>query len=63
MGLILLIVLVLVLLGGLPTWPYARNWGYGPSGLAGLLVVVLLVLLFMQVIPWGYGPGPGVIRN
>ncbi len=62
MGLILLIVLVLVLLGGLPTWPYARNWGYGPSGIAGLLVVVLLVLLVMQVIPWGYGPGPVVQR-
>ena len=56
MGLLLLIVLVLLLFGGLPTWPYARNWGYGPSGIAGLLVVVLLVLLIFQVVPWGYSP-------
>jgi hypothetical protein len=54
MGLLLLIVLVLLLFGGLPTWPYARNWGYGPSGLAGLLVVVLIVLLIMDVVPVGY---------
>jgi hypothetical protein len=54
MGLILLIILILLLLGGLPSWPYARNWGYGPSGLAGLLVVVLLVLLLMGTVPWGY---------
>lgn len=56
MGLLLLIVLIVLLLGGLPTWPYARNWGYGPSGIAGLLVVVLLVLLIFQVVPWGYSP-------
>jgi hypothetical protein len=55
MGLILLIILILLLVGGLPAWPHARNWGYGPSGLAGLLVVVLLVLLLFQVVPWGYG--------
>jgi hypothetical protein len=54
MGLLLLIVLVLLLFGGLPTWPYARNWGYGPSGLAGLLVIVLIVLLIMDVVPVGY---------
>jgi Protein of unknown function (DUF3309) len=54
MGLLLLIVLVLLLFGGLPAWPYARNWGYGPSGLAGLLVVVLIVLLIMDVVPVGY---------
>jgi hypothetical protein len=56
MGLLLLIILILLLLGGLPSWPYARNWGYGPSGIAGLLVVVLLVLLIFQVVPWGYPP-------
>jgi len=54
MGLILLIILILILLGGLPTWPHARNWGYGPSGIVGLLLVVLLVLLFMDVIHWGF---------
>jgi hypothetical protein len=45
MGTILLIVLVLLVLGALPTWPYSRNWGYAPSGLAGLIVVILLILL------------------
>jgi hypothetical protein len=53
MGLILLIILIVLLVGGLPTWPYARNWGYGPSGLIGLLLVVLLVLLLTDVIRWG----------
>lgn len=60
MGLILLIILIILLLGGLPTWGYSRNWGYGPSGLLSLLVVVLLVLLFLNVLPWGFGPGPYV---
>ena len=39
-GTILLIVLVLILLGVLPTWPHARNWGYGPSGIVGVIVVI-----------------------
>jgi hypothetical protein len=42
---ILLIVLILLLLGALPTWPYSRSWGYYPSGGLGLIVVVILVLL------------------
>jgi hypothetical protein len=45
-GTILLIVLVLVLLGAIPAWPYSRSWGYGPSGVVGLIVIVLLILLF-----------------
>jgi hypothetical protein len=45
MGTILLIVLVLLVIGALPAWPYSRSWGYAPSGLAGLIVVVLLILL------------------
>jgi hypothetical protein len=44
MGLILLIVLIVLLLGGLPTWGY-HSYGYGPSGLAGVLVIILLILL------------------
>jgi len=56
MGLILLIVLIVLLLGGLPTWGYSRNWGYGPSGVLSMLLVVLLVMLLMGVVPWGYGP-------
>jgi hypothetical protein len=47
LGLILLIVLVLVLLGALPTWPHSRSWGYAPSGTLGVVVIVLLVLLLM----------------
>lgn len=44
-GTILLIVLILILLGVLPTWPHARSWGYGPSGLVGVIVIILLVLV------------------
>jgi hypothetical protein len=46
----LLILLVVLLLGGLPRWGYSRNWGYGPTGLIGLLVVVLVVMLLFDVI-------------
>jgi len=60
MGTILLIILVLLLLGAAPTWPYSRNWGYGPSGIVGLLLVVPLVMLLLNVIPWGYNVGPVV---
>jgi hypothetical protein len=45
MSTILLIILVLLLVGALPSWPHSRNWGYYPSGGLGLIVVVLLVLL------------------
>jgi hypothetical protein len=45
LGTILLIVLILMLIGAIPTWPHSRNWGYGPSGGMGLLVIVLLILL------------------
>ena len=47
LGTILLIVLVLLLLGALPAWPYSNSWGYFPSGGLGLLLVVLLVLVLM----------------
>jgi hypothetical protein len=47
MGTILLIILVLLLLGALPTWPYSTGWGYYPSGGLGLVVVILLVLVLM----------------
>jgi hypothetical protein len=56
MGLILLIILILLLLGGLPAWPHSRNWGYGPSGLLGLLLVILLVLMLFQVGPFTFHP-------
>lgn len=47
MSTILLIVLVLALLGAIPTWSYSREWGYGPSGGIGLVLLVLVVLLLM----------------
>lgn len=46
-GTILLIVLILFLLGVLPTWSHSRSWGYGPSGFIGVIVVVLIVLLLL----------------
>lgn len=46
-GTILLIVLVLILVGALPSWPHSRSWGYGPSGIVGVLLVILVVLLVM----------------
>jgi hypothetical protein len=54
MGLILLVILVVLLMGGLPTWGYSRGWGYGPSGILGLLLVVLVVCLLMGYIPRGF---------
>ena len=47
MSLILIIVLILLLVGGLPVFPHSRNWGYGPSGLLGTVLVVLLILLLL----------------
>ncbi len=47
LGTILLIVLVLMLLGAIPTWPHSRSWGYAPSGGLGLVVVILLILVLM----------------
>ena len=46
-GTILLIILILMLLGAVPSWPHSRNWGYGPSGGLGLVVLILLILVFM----------------
>ena len=54
MGLILLIILIVLLMGGLPTWGYSRNWGYGPSGGLGLLLVIVLVLVLLGHIPRGF---------
>lgn len=45
LGTILLVILILLLLGALPTWPYSAGWGYYPSGGVGLLLVILIVLL------------------
>jgi len=47
LGMILLIVLVLLLIGAIPSWPHSRGWGYAPSGGLGILVVILVVLLLL----------------
>lgn len=47
LGTILLIVLVLMLLGAIPSWPHSRNWGYAPSGGIGLIVLILVILLLL----------------
>ena len=47
LGTILLIVLILILIGVIPAWPHSRNWGYTPSGVLGLVVLVIVVLLVM----------------
>lgn len=47
LGTVLLIILILLLVGAFPAWPHSSNWGYGPSGFVGVLVVVLVVLLLM----------------
>jgi len=47
MGTILLIILILLLIGALPTWPYSSGWGYYPSGGLGLILIILLILLLM----------------
>ncbi|MBZ9711220.1 DUF3309 domain-containing protein [Mesorhizobium sp. B2-1-8] len=44
---IVIIVLILVLIGAVPAWPHSRSWGYGPSGIVGVVLVVVLVLVLM----------------
>ena len=51
MSTILLIILILILLGALPSWPYSRGWGYGPSGLVGVVLVVVLIMALMNRTP------------
>jgi len=46
-GLLLLILLVALLVGALPAWPYSRSWGYYPSGLAGTLLIILVIMLLL----------------
>lgn len=50
LGTILIIVLILFLLGALPTWGHSRSWGYGPSGLLGTILVVVIILVLLKYI-------------
>lgn len=45
MGTILVVILILMLLGAIPTWPHSRSWGYGPSGSLGLIILIILLLI------------------
>jgi hypothetical protein len=47
MGTILLIILILILIGALPLWPYSSGWGYYPSGIFGVIVLIIIILLLM----------------
>jgi hypothetical protein len=47
LGTLLLIILVLLLIGAIPSWPHSREWGYGPSGLLGIVLVIVVILLLM----------------
>ena len=47
LGTLLLLIVILMLIGAVPTWPHSRSWGYGPSGGLGLIVIILIVLLLM----------------
>jgi Protein of unknown function (DUF3309) len=49
MGTIVLILIILLVIGALPTWPYSSGWGYYPSGGLGLLVIIILVLILLRV--------------
>jgi len=50
LGTILIVVLILALIGALPTWPHSRNWGYYPTGGIGLILLVLVILVFVGAI-------------
>ncbi len=47
LGTILLVVLILMLLGAIPTWPHSKSWGYGPSGGLGLVLIILIILMLL----------------
>jgi hypothetical protein len=47
MGMILIIILVLVLIGALPTWPHSKSWGYYPTGGLGLIILILIILMLL----------------
>lgn len=51
-GTILLIILIVLLLGAIPSWPYSRGWGYGPVGLLAAALIIVLVLSFTGTVAW-----------
>jgi hypothetical protein len=49
---VLIVILVLLLIGALPAWPYSRNYGWGPSGIVGVLLVILIILMVLGHLPY-----------
>ena len=54
MGLLLLIILIMLLVGTVPAWPYSRQWGYAPAGGLGTVLLIILILLLLGVIPYHF---------
>jgi hypothetical protein len=54
MGLLLLILLIILLVGALPTWPYSRQWGYYPGGMLGTVLLILIILILLGYVPRGF---------
>jgi hypothetical protein len=54
MGLVLLIIVLVLVLGAVPAWPYSREWGYGPTGGLSALLLVLVILMLFHVVNWGW---------
>lgn len=54
MGFIVLIIVLLLLIGAIPTWGYSRNWGYAPSGIVGFVLLIVLIMLLMGYLPRGF---------
>lgn len=50
LGTILIIILILLLIGAVPRWGYSRSWGYGPSGLLGLILIIIVILVLLRQI-------------
>jgi hypothetical protein len=49
LGTILIIILILLLIGAIPSWPYSRGWGYYPSGILGVVLIIIIILVLMRV--------------
>lgn len=47
MGTLLLIILIILLIGAIPNWPYSRSWGYYPSGIIGIILIIMIILMLM----------------
>ena len=47
LGTVLIVLLILILLGVIPTWPHSKNWGYGPGGIVGIILIILLILILL----------------